>query len=515
MFNKATMAGKMVWILWFLAHHLSSSAAGFLPEQTASLPNANHIFNAIHSSMRQWGSSIHHNGMSFFLATIPEGIQLYHGSPKSTPIQGTEWLAFEPEHAMVFAKHHLENRCQTAAEEAAQDVISPDFNNEKDCKELKPGYLHTYITAKKLQLIYIDGMSAANSVKGTQESQDRILLNDTLNGLATKERPRVNEVCRMARDIWSDQIDGIIRMEAGFEVILCSSEHNLKNIRITQARTHQILEGRPTGQIGEGQEYGSWTLPPDGYLWIKAISARYHGIGGNRVVLNYDHFVTAYAYGLDLFKGGGKLPRLEHIKTQDLDPIRQALNSLIMADDVYKPSFNWQAVADMVIERYADSLKYLVSGDFTTIEFLQAEIERILRPFIDYSARNPTDEAKRCSDQFIVPHAPTETLAGQAVSSVLHSICSTLVAVLNEENYQHAIDELVSLVEYLSWSTWKECRGCKNNEICVIPFFPMGSAEDYENPQCRDAYRPYITAPNYWNNSKQDGVQKYHRHEEL
>lgn len=507
------MAGKIVWVLWFLAYYFPSSAAGFLAGQTVSVPNANHIFNAIHSSMRQWGSSIHHNGMSFFLATIPEGTQLYHGSPNSMPIEGTEWLAFEPEHAIVFAKHHLVNLCE--ANKAAHHLLSPSLNNEKDCKELKPGYLHTYITAKNLQLIYIDGMSAANSVKGTQESQDRILFNDTLRGLVTKERSRANELCRMARDIWSGRIDGIIRMEAGFEVILCSSALKLKNVRITQARTHQISEGRPAGQGGDDKGYGSWTLPPDGYLWIKAIAARYHGIGGNRVVLNYDNFVTAYAYGLDLYEGGAKLPRLGHIKTQDLDPIRHALHSLIMADDIREPSFNWQAVADMVIERYADSLKYLVSGDFTIIEFLHTEIERILRPFIDYSARNATDEANRCSDQFIVPQAPTETLAGQAVRSVLHSICSTLVAVLNEENHQRAIDELVNLVEYLAWSTWKECRGCKHNEICVIPLFPMGSVDDYENPQCRDAYRPYITAPNYWNNSTQDGVQKYPRHEEL
>lgn len=66
--------------------------------------NANHIFNTIQDSMRQWGSSLHHNGVSYFLARVPAGTQFYHGTSKDTPVIGTEWLAFEPEHAMVFAR---------------------------------------------------------------------------------------------------------------------------------------------------------------------------------------------------------------------------------------------------------------------------------------------------------------------------------------------------------------------------------------------------------------------------
>ncbi|KAJ9620130.1 hypothetical protein H2203_007895 [Taxawa tesnikishii (nom. ined.)] len=77
----------------------SSSPAPATPSS-----NPNHIFNAIHSSMRQWGSSLNHNGMSAFLATVPEGVQLYHGTSNSEPVEGMEWLAFEPEHALLFAR---------------------------------------------------------------------------------------------------------------------------------------------------------------------------------------------------------------------------------------------------------------------------------------------------------------------------------------------------------------------------------------------------------------------------
>src|SRR4051794_28710732 len=89
----------------FPLYSLLSLSGGLTPNDTSPpLKNANHIFNAIQDSMRQWGSSLHHNGVSFFLATVPAGTQLYHGTSKSSPVNGTEWLAFEPEHAMVFAR---------------------------------------------------------------------------------------------------------------------------------------------------------------------------------------------------------------------------------------------------------------------------------------------------------------------------------------------------------------------------------------------------------------------------
>lgn len=53
--------------------------------------------------MRQWGSSLDHNGMSVFFATVPAYTEFYHGSSSSQPINGTQWLAFEPEHALNFA----------------------------------------------------------------------------------------------------------------------------------------------------------------------------------------------------------------------------------------------------------------------------------------------------------------------------------------------------------------------------------------------------------------------------
>ncbi|KNG86276.1 hypothetical protein ANOM_004525 [Aspergillus nomiae NRRL 13137] len=462
-------------------------------------PNANHIFNAIHSSMRQWGSSLHHNGMSFFLATVPKGTQLYHGNSSPGPVNGTEWLAFEPEHAMVFARPHHGPPPGKGPYKRSQLPLKPEHmesGKDQDRDQDKPGYLHTYTAAKDLRLLYLDGMSAAKTENGTLDSQDRILLRDALEGRpGMLEDERAELICRMARDNYQGRLDGVIRMEAGFEIILCDFARDLDEIRVTQVKPDRKGPGPRGGKGKKGPLFGAM-------LWYKAIAARYNGIGSNRVILNYDHFVTAYVYGLDLFRSSGSnshvLPRLHHLFADELGPIRSDLDHLIMNHDPSETSFNWQGVADMVVQRYAHELSYLVSGQLSTLQALHEEIENSLGPFIDYDDRNTSLEVHRCSMQFVPAGASSDGLASDAVRSVTHSICSAMIEAWKQTDYAAAVAQLQSLMDYLSWTTWKECKGCADNEICVIPIWPMGTVEDYEHPQCRDASRPSGEGRRYW-----------------
>lgn len=444
---------------------------------TTFSPNANHIFNTIHDSLRQWGSSLHHNGMSFFLATVPAGTQLYHGDPRADPVIGTEWLALEPEFAMYFAQSSSSiSPASEGSKDGSQKPLS--FNN---LGEKHPGWLHTYVAAKDLRLLYLDGMSAARTTNGTLDTQDRILFNDTVFTGPMQDYDRGYAFCRMARETWGDRLDGFIRMSAGFEVILCSFKSALREIRVTQVETHADKPGR-TG----------------GASWLKSIASRYGGIGGDRVRPNLDYFTTAYSHRLNLFpEDDAKLPRLAHLPTEQLDPVRLDLNHLIMTHDAVAPSFNWQAITDLVVERYAHELRYLVSDKVPTLEQLHEETMRLLGPFIDPSARDTKAEADRCADQFIPAQAP-EGLALHAVRSITRAICQCLLQASTETDHSVATKGLHDLMEYLSWAKWKECRGCADHEICIIPIWPMGTQEDYENPQCRDPARPNGEGRGYW-----------------
>lgn len=64
--------------------------------------------------------------------------------------------------------------------------------------------------------------------------------------------------------------------------------------------------------MGRGKEACERDMMQD----CKAIAARYDGIGGGRVALDYEHFVAAYTYPIDLFplqqqNGGGSAERLK------------------------------------------------------------------------------------------------------------------------------------------------------------------------------------------------------------
>ncbi|KAE8356597.1 hypothetical protein BDV28DRAFT_95323 [Aspergillus coremiiformis] len=459
-------------------------------------PNVNHIFNAIHSSMRQWGSSLHHNGMSFFIATVPKGTQLYHGNNFSEPVNGIEWLAFEPEHAMVFARsrHGPPPPAGKGPQKRSQFPLQLQ-DKESGQDQNQTGWLHTYTTAKELRLLYIDGMSAAKTENGTLDSQDRILLRDALKGkFGMLERERADMICHMAQEKYKGRLDGVLRMEAGFEIILCDFARDLNEVRVTRVKSEDKAGHPPPGRDTEGNIDGA-------KLWYKAIAARYNGIGGNRVILEYGKFVTAYAYGLDLFRpsrsNGNSLPRLNHLVADELRPIRNDLDYLILNYDTSRTSYNWQGVADMVVQRYAHELRYLASGRLT-LQKLHEEIENSLGPFIDYGDRNTGLEAEECSMQFVPAGAPTDGLARNAIRSVSRSICSTMIEAWKQTDHGAAVAQLRSLMDYLSWTTWKDCNGCADNEICVIPIWPMGTVEDYEHPQCREASRPSGQGRRYW-----------------
>lgn len=475
------------------------------------LENANHIFNAIYDSVRQWGSSYHHNGMSFFLATVPEGTQLYHGGSTPNPLSGMGWMAFEPEHAMVFARPR--GHLGPHGSNKEQVLLSADSSSSA-------GWFQTYQTAKDLRLVYVDGMSGGKSDLGTLDSQDRILFNDTIsesNGRAADDQ-RARAVCEIAQSEWEDRIDGVLRMEAGFEIILCNPELNLHLVSCIQVTEESDATDGPLhppsgpppgpphgpGKRPSGPGRGPGNNGPN--EWVRAITSRYHGIGGGRVVLSYDYFVTAYNTSLDLFPADSKLPRLEYIPHHHLLPIRNDVTNMVLNHNLEEYGVNWQAIGDMIVNKYAsfiadlavDPTKDTESNDANHGRQLQSKISTFLSPFIDRTSGNPRDQVYRCATQFVNSPAANASLAHQATFSISEHICFTLVELLCETHYDTMLTKVQRLMEYLDWSIWKECNGCAYDEFCAIPIWPMGSKEDYDHPNCQKLDSAFTNGNDYW-----------------
>lgn len=564
-----------------------STATAHAPELQTQ--NANHIFNAIHSSMRQWGSSLNHNGMSYFLATVPEGTQLYHGTSIPDRINGTEWLAFEPEHASVFARprrgpppgdrgpqHHRGDEegwhppqvlDEQSSDRLSHDGRPPHYGSPQDIdaseawnprngpkqglrrrqldededEEERPlthtagqrerhqelvdqthkerpsvnvwikgekvqpdeeahGYLHTYRPKRDLRLLYIDGQSGAKSSKGTLDSQDLVLLHDTpppsegdhhhgppppppftTQDEPKKRRPggpmneafRAEHLCARAEKEWGGRIDGFLRMELGFEIILCNFERDLDVARITQVK-ETPREGPPGAGGRDDRER---------FSYYQAVASRFDGIGAERVQLNYDDFVTLFAFDETLyFESATNLPRVRN-ETDLIRPVQKAIWEMVWRD--HKPSsasVNYQSLTDMVISRYADRIELLASGDLPSLSTLQAEIDRALRPFIDYGARDRNAEIRRCATQYF-PKLPSN-LAGTSILNVTTTLCSALTKASEQKLYTDALRTVRELKSWLGWTTWKRCRGCGYDEVCFVPIWPMGGEKEMETPKC-------------------------------
>ena len=533
---------------------LSTTSAASIPKHTDStsqLQHANHIFNAIHSSMRQFGSSLNHNGMSLFVATVPEETELYHGTSNLIRVNGTEWLAFEPEHALIFANHGPpgggrgrgpppgqgsppgdldgspgppspspfgadERKSDLRRhEEPAEHPLGTIAENKpalSDDAEERNGYLHTYRTKHALRLLYVDGQSAAKSDKGTLDVQDMVLLhhNPPEGAFAQpprgpregfdrvehrkslqkqKDKPRrphgppgeaerAERMCQLARTEWQDRIDGILRTEGGFEIILCEFEKHLDVVRIAQ--TNKDARGGPGGPGGPGHDNG------DGFNYYGAVAARYDGIGGDRVMLNYDNFVSLLAFEDAVHIDDSGRPRVNN-KTSTIEPVREAIKEMISTADNNPAGKDWQSIADMVVARYADRIAYLSSASsFSDLSSFKAEVDRALRPFIDYGDRNTTTEIQRCSAQFL-PSAPSsaDSIAHRSILDVTNVLCRTLLKASNIDTLSHGLSTVRNLKSWLSWTTWKRCNGCGMHEICFLPIWPMGNEMDFEQPQCR------------------------------
>ncbi|KAL6709428.1 hypothetical protein ACN47E_001363 [Coniothyrium glycines] len=496
--------------------------------------------------------------MTFFLATVPAGTQLYHGTWNPGVVKGIEWLAFEPEHALVFARprrgpplppgdggamqrdgpcseehagqhawKHPHSRPQEPCPKDGHNPPSgpdqhdysrpltstyhqpppPDHHRRYNMQEplsistveqdVDSGYLHTYVPKNTLRLLYVDGLSAGKTENGTLDTQDMILLNiSERDGPMGGEYERARGMCNLASSLWGNKIDGILRMEAGFEIILCDFEQHLE-------RTDVITVGERNDHRGPRGFMGGWR-------YIQAVASRYHGIGGQRVTIDYEDFVSVFAYDdIDgLFTNDVQsdypMPRLQNVNKSTRDTIKTDITDMILRKDWADSGStrDWQRVADMVIERYAKPLHQLHTDQALRKDkdASAAYLAALLEPFVSVRERNASLEMQRCVSQLVpplpLPPRPAASLAHRTLHVVTSRICDVLLTALSITSSpashstplayaSHAAALADELFEYLNWSTWKECGTCADDEVCYVPIWPMGSHEDHAHPRCR------------------------------
>lgn len=493
----------------------------FAPSTEAAIQHGPQIFNTLHNAMRQFGSSIHHNGMTFFQATLPTGTLLYHGNIIKDVPERMEWLAFEVEHSENFARGRLRPRENASdifmSDDASQKPLVvrqqeahhqlPDYmitetslpapnrtscrdhwNPVPDC-EFISGYLQVYQATRPLNLLYIDGMAAGKSGQGLNDAEDFIITANRTRDFKA-DMVRAAELCAWAEN-W--HIDGFIRMEPGFEVVYCNfRDGGLNQVSATR---------RPR------EMYTIPDLEDDLFGWMRAASHRYRGFAAGRVAVDYASMVSAFFYPLNLTNPNAtrpELPRLLSATDAELAAIKAHVESHTpagkgqAASDQGGGGTDWQGVTDMIVTRYADVLQQ--ASESQTIEAFNRSVRHVLVTHIDYERDEvDLDEAEQnCAKHYLlgaVTRTPEEELIYAGILATTRLICSTLFrayeVVQKTDEEIKSLNEVVSLVrtlmDTLQWSEWKECGPCASDEVCFVAMWPFGNVEDHFSPSCLNA----------------------------
>jgi len=468
----------------------------YAPKRENAITNARNIFNTIHSAKRQWGSSVQHNGMSFIPATVPEGTLLYHGDPDREHVKGMEWLAFEIQHAEMFAaprpprvprspgeKASAEEPLESHREMVRNHMLLGDPRGDfPDPRTFVPGYLHIYQANRPLKLLYLDGMAAANCDRGTYDSQVYVLLENKTTW--RDEFENACSLCEMGAE-WG--VDGFIRMEIGFEIIYCEFQDGLDLVSSYQTPHH-----------GDPEDLNGSTI----FETVRETAQRYQGIDSGRLRLEYTIMISAYFYPVNLTNPipGNEDPRLLFTSTAQLARIKSDLAAEITA---LHPGHitDWQGqVIDMITARYSDRLKFLATGP--EHEQFLGILNNMLNTYVDYNGTaTRTQTIEKCAHHYLLPVTPRtmqDTYIHAAVATVMTRICTTLYQArdilideldlnLEAEPPSTTPQQLVQeLNKWLDWPDWKFCRKCEENEVCYIAMFPFGSVDDHFFPRCKN-----------------------------
>lgn len=460
------------------------------PNMKSAHENAFAIFNSIHSAMRQWGSSVHHNGLSFYLATVPEGNVFYHGGFSPDRPDGFEWLVFEMEHAAQFAEswdftedlslqigaesmpntatfknllRHRSSHSKPSSNTPHRSTFSDtsfsqrplalaeddgDDENEDPRPYLLPplhtpfrGYFHLYRANRPLNLLYIDGQAAAKAPLGSLDSQDLILIGrkNVVPGLPFSwEWPRAEHLCRLAEE-WKNpngaKIDGFIRMEAGFEILYCNfSEHGGLDQVSVQASPFRNETGLEPHQVASVFE------------WLRACAARFHGHPPGRVDIDWSSMVSAFSYPLNITNPDWHrqdLPRVVDATLASRLTVRDRVRDVFTTrggQEVRKRKVvNWQGVVDSIVTRFSERLGYILDNGEWSHDGLLHALGTMADPYISYTDNDPMSEHRaidRCTQHYLDPSPPpppspeTWTPEDHAIATALervsHTICESL-----------------------------------------------------------------------------------------
>lgn len=254
--------------------------------------------------------------------------------------------------------------------------------------------LHTMITKRPLRVIYFDGQSASLTTTGSLDSQMAVL------GLHVPIKPaydhvynetlRAHQLCDLVKELG---IDGVVRMNAGFEVMLCDysvsgvQEIITSNITVPgnqQRERDPSLPRDPHRSPPLG--YGNLFAAQNSWEWVRSGTSGYDDFGGGagtvekRVKLDLCGMATFYdprlrslssshhggIFGCNTYQNGWGLRRghrLLNISKADARTVQTWLKHTTARMNVPSSErppcseIDWQALTEVIVHHHYSRVK--------------------------------------------------------------------------------------------------------------------------------------------------------------
>lgn len=495
--------------------------------------NATAIFNTVHGALKQKDSNMNPVGVSFIPAYVPPGTLMYHATNIPHIPDLLEWIAMDYEFSYSFAHFPRGKRREWGPPPPppppstlkVSDEEAPFRSSDRSGRT----YLYTFRNTRPLdKLIYLDGASAAKTNTGEMDQQS-ILSRQSNPNERVHEVEAAQEICKWGKTFG---LQGVIRMEVGFEIILCSFHEHIELVsNVTLANVTTLgnipyekpvpltdLEKNRTKLI---DKWESMT----GFDWLRAgASVNY---GEKRIQLDFSKMVTPLNktwIDADPYKR-----RINHIP----DPVKEHiigqlhLNLLLAANPFHRT--NWQLPVERFVGKFAPMLIAL-NNSLSLFDF---EKDDDLKVALEHAASNITEHTfnfvRRYSDEMIenigansenaynlavkdyCSHTypimtSLEVLIFSSMYRVESEVLQTIFDLYNtsrimmpdlfvnpdESNHSEYKDTLVSktdnlrqLLRSLRWSIFTKCStACNWDEACYIPTWgpgPMGWGPESKN----------------------------------
>lgn len=511
------------------------------------LDNSSAIFNSIYNALKQKNSDVHAVGVSFFPAVIPKGTLLYHAGMRTIP-DSFEWVAFDPEFSLSFGSgRKARGRKGLEQRRRFRQKVYPDKSRKNNgtkqwAKRPFPENLSymTFQTTRDLtRVVYLDGASATKDDSGELDTQ-KLWSNVASKqlGLPTDdfkdplyERLYAERICEWGKPLG---LEGFIRVELGFEMVVCDFYNGLNligNISLQSVDGYlglpapvpitkkdgwpvndmdELLEAKLTPEqriiLDQEDKYENYSSKMSaGVIYDHSRISESHDNIEQRVQLDYRYMVTGINRTfLNPNPNNRRLAEgneLTSIHEEIVEQLRYALESGFNSAQ----STNWQNLATNIVDKFSPMLltvDIILNGQ-NTFSFREKAMNATLyfanfvRRFDDIASHLDIQHQKDFAVyQYTSPSTTLLTDSDYLIWSSFVNVVSEIVDTIyevndlllplvrssltidhnmnsNEKNIQKAGELVKDLIKQLNWVSFAyQCpETCGVDEFCYTPFW--------------------------------------------